>query len=195
MLGRTLSRPAAERGDRHVHTIGQEEISTVDRIPWLQAGEAIDWSEVRDEIQCSRCGYNLRGLDRPRCPECGLQFEWEDVFLPERRPHPYLYEHHQGDDRLRRFRKTLLGALRPIKFWRTMRITHLHRRGPLVTFAACAFAIVTAEAFVIALAGQTVRQLNDSGLPLGSATTSDLMATWPEAAMDLVIEPVIRALQ
>lgn len=24
-----------------------------------------------DDVLCLRCGYNLRGLDVPRCPECG----------------------------------------------------------------------------------------------------------------------------
>jgi len=27
---------------------------------------------------CRTCGYSLRGLDRPRCPECGTSFERND---------------------------------------------------------------------------------------------------------------------
>lgn len=27
---------------------------------------------------CTRCGYDLRGLPEPRCPECGLPFELSD---------------------------------------------------------------------------------------------------------------------
>jgi hypothetical protein len=26
------------------------------------------------EPRCAQCGYRLRGLDRPRCPECGTPF-------------------------------------------------------------------------------------------------------------------------
>jgi hypothetical protein len=29
----------------------------------------------RDESVCQRCGYSLRGLPQPRCPECGEPFE------------------------------------------------------------------------------------------------------------------------
>lgn len=25
------------------------------------------------DVQCPRCQYNLRGIDSPRCPECGLK--------------------------------------------------------------------------------------------------------------------------
>ncbi len=28
-------------------------------------------SSERDPVLCLRCGYNLRGLEVPRCPECG----------------------------------------------------------------------------------------------------------------------------
>ena len=30
---------------------------------------ALEYGQPR----CSRCGYSLRGLQSPRCPECGLQ--------------------------------------------------------------------------------------------------------------------------
>jgi hypothetical protein len=34
----------------------------------------------KDLSKCEHCGYMLRGLDRPRCPECGTPF---DLFPPE----------------------------------------------------------------------------------------------------------------
>jgi hypothetical protein len=32
---------------------------------------------------CARCGYDLRGLTEPRCPECGTPFEKADAQEPE----------------------------------------------------------------------------------------------------------------
>lgn len=31
------------------------------------------------DLHCPGCKYNLRGLTRSRCPECGLEFRWEDL--------------------------------------------------------------------------------------------------------------------
>jgi hypothetical protein len=41
-----------------------------------RAGLAEDWACDRD-VPCPRCGYNLRGLRTPRCPECGTVFRWQ----------------------------------------------------------------------------------------------------------------------
>ena len=61
-----------------------------------------DWQTLADEIHCPMCGYNLRGLAQPRCPECGHEFLWRDLLDPTRRRHPYLFEHHP-DHNLRSF--------------------------------------------------------------------------------------------
>ena len=44
--------------------------------PMLPAGLPEDWACDRD-VPCPRCGYNLRGLHTPRCPECGTVFRWQ----------------------------------------------------------------------------------------------------------------------
>ena len=62
---------------------------------------APNWQTVTDDVECFRCGYNLRGLAQPRCPECGLEFEWADLFDPARRRHPYLFEHQAQHGRQR----------------------------------------------------------------------------------------------
>ena len=40
------------------------------------AGLPSKWTFGRD-LPCPECHYNLRALDRPVCPECGLQFRWQ----------------------------------------------------------------------------------------------------------------------
>jgi hypothetical protein len=48
----------------------------------LVAGAVVLYRSLRfpsdDEPVCQRCGYSLRGLPEPRCPECGEPFERPD---------------------------------------------------------------------------------------------------------------------
>ena len=78
-----------------------------------------DWSALPDEILCPLCRYNLRGLVEPRCPECGYSFDWSEVLDPNRRLHPYLFEHHP-ERNVWSFFRTLVGGLRPWRFWSTL---------------------------------------------------------------------------
>jgi len=84
-----------------------------------EAGGPPDWSMIEHDILCPLCEYNLRGLNTPRCPECGYHFEWKEVLDPRRREHPYLFEHHP-ENAFWSFRKTALGALRPKRFWTSL---------------------------------------------------------------------------
>ena len=69
-----------------------------------------------EQLVCPLCDYNLRGLTEARCPECGYTFEWADLRDPARRKHKYLFEHHP-ERNVRSFLRTMLGGLRPRKFW------------------------------------------------------------------------------
>jgi hypothetical protein len=80
------------------------------------------------DIPCPLCGYNLRGLIEPRCPECGYAFDWPDVIDPTRQPHPYSFEHHP-ERNVRSFVRTYLAGLLPRRFFRRLRPTHpIHGR-------------------------------------------------------------------
>lgn len=46
----------------------------------LPAGLSADWRFERD-WPCPSCGYNLRMLREPRCPECGEIFRWQQLVL------------------------------------------------------------------------------------------------------------------
>jgi hypothetical protein len=71
------------------------------------------------DVPCPLCDYNLRGAAEPRCPECGYRFEWRDLLDPERRRHPYLFEHHPNRN-VWSFIRTVKGTLRPRTFWRRL---------------------------------------------------------------------------
>lgn len=36
-------------------------------------------SRIDFDVPCPECRYNLRGLTVPRCPECGEEFDWEEI--------------------------------------------------------------------------------------------------------------------
>lgn len=38
-------------------------------------------SETDEDLHCEECGYNLRGLSRRRCPECGCTFDVDELRL------------------------------------------------------------------------------------------------------------------
>lgn len=38
-----------------------------------------DWDAVPFDVGCARCGHDLRGLQAPVCPACGLAFDWSDA--------------------------------------------------------------------------------------------------------------------
>ena len=75
-----------------------------------------DRAPVDQDVPCPLCDYNLRGTTEPRCPECGYRFEWRDLLDPDRRRHPYLFEHHPRRN-VWSFWRTFAGALWPNQFW------------------------------------------------------------------------------
>jgi ribosomal protein L37E len=40
---------------------------------------APNWQLVPFDVGCARCGHDLRGLTEPKCPSCGLEFEWSQA--------------------------------------------------------------------------------------------------------------------
>src|SRR5687767_5317051 len=75
------------------------------------------------DLHCPLCEYNLRGLSEPRCPECGYQFQWEELRRSQGEKHPYLFEQH-ADRPAWAFWKTLVSGWRPRAFWRELQPAH-----------------------------------------------------------------------
>jgi hypothetical protein len=92
-----------------------------------------DWSALRDDVRCPLCDYDLRGLAEPRCPECGYRFVWADLTDPQRRLHPYLFEHHPRHN-VWSFVRTMAGALRPRRFWSSLKPSQRSRPRRLLVY-------------------------------------------------------------
>lgn len=88
-------------------------------------GSAPRWDAIDFDVTCARCGYNLRGLETPRCPECGLEFDWRSVLDAHFNRNPFLFEHNWRQRPIRSYLKTLWMTLRPRKFWSRL---SLHER-------------------------------------------------------------------
>lgn len=41
--------------------------------------DAPDWDRVPFDVQCARCGQDLRGQTEPVCPACALTFDWAEA--------------------------------------------------------------------------------------------------------------------
>ncbi len=97
----------------------------------FQPDGAPDWDAVTFDVLCSRCGYNLRTLTRPKCTECGLEFEWREVITAKANESDFLFEHQWRRQPIRSFVKTVWRSLRPRAFWSSVSIHQPVRPGVL----------------------------------------------------------------
>lgn len=116
---------------------------------------APDWNTINEEILCPLCDYNLRGLTEPRCPECGYTCDWAELLDPNRRRHPYLFEHHPERNVLS-FWQTTVGGLRPNRFW-----SALHPAQPSVARRLLLYWLCYTSFFLVALAGGMLATVHD----------------------------------
>jgi hypothetical protein len=119
---------------------------------------APDWDTLAVELHCPRCGYDLRRLPQPRCPECGLQFRWAELIAAtqERLQSP-LFEQQWRHRPVRSFFGTIGRAMLPWLLWRQTRLVVEPRVGPLLLLvlpalllhvAVCLSARFASDAFV-----------------------------------------------
>jgi hypothetical protein len=104
---------------------------------------APDWSTIFETISCPICDYDLRGLADPRCPECGRVFDWQDLLDPDRRRHPFLFEHHPNR-KAWSFARTAIAQWRPRRFWTSVRPAQPVRIKLLAVYSAIVLACVAA---------------------------------------------------
>jgi len=135
-----------------------------------------DWDTISHDVTCPLCGYNLRGLTEARCPECGSRFHWPDVIDPHKGLHPYLFEHHP-ERNCRSFAQTLVGTLRPARFWASLSPTQ-----PLRPRRMRIYWLLTALIAILALVGEATRSIVETWLDARYATagrfTPFSLAAW-----------------
>jgi hypothetical protein len=99
---------------------------------------------VNGSPSCPRCGYDLSGdvaswngdesylcPMEGRCSECGLEFEWADIFNPFRRRVAGFIEHEERGLYWAAWRTWLL-AMRPKRFWTVVKIEFEPRVGRML---------------------------------------------------------------
>ncbi len=99
------------------------------------ASDTPNWETLALELHCPRCGYDLRRLPQPRCPECGLQFQWAELIAAtERQLQSPLFEYQWRHRPVRSFFGTIGRAMLPWRLWPETRIALEPRLVPLLVF-------------------------------------------------------------
>lgn len=152
----------------------------------------IEEPSLVESPSCPRCGYDLsgaRGAWRERCPldgvcpECGLGYEWRDVFRPERLTPRWSFEHARAGP-MRSWLATAARTLRPARFWTRMRVESPVRTGRLVVLA---LGVVLATHVVIALLWGSIGYAQSrAGYPAG--WLGIIAEPW-DSALSLTINP------
>ena len=119
-----------------------------------------DWATLGRELACPLCGYNLRGLAEPRCPECGFAFGWAELLDENRDRHPWLFEHARRR-RGRAFVATYFRTCRPRWFWREVTPANPVHVGRLVVYWAITCLLLAAAA-VASVPGEAVGLARDT---------------------------------
>jgi hypothetical protein len=110
---------------------------------------APDWDSLTSEMHCPLCDYNLRGLQQPRCPECGFVFTWAELKRGQDETHPYLFEHHPKRN-IWSFWRTYWRDCFPQTFWIDLSPAQPVRTRRLVSYWLMA-SMVTLTAVIITL--------------------------------------------
>ena len=120
--------------------ISQSDASTPSAI------RAPDWESLESDLTCPRCDYNLRMLTLPRCPECGLTFDWQALIAAaERERECPIFEYQWRRRPIRSALYTVWLAVQPWWLWRLVKLEFDPRMGPLLVLTSLAFV----QAFLI----------------------------------------------
>lgn len=149
-------------------------------------------------LACPYCSYNLCGQIEPRCPECGYRYAWEDLHNPQRRIHPFLYEHHP-ERGFMSFWKSMFASWRPRAFWGQVSRLHTLNIGRLVRYLAftCAISVLIATAnaaLEVVTWGRRYQQNRQTGLQYwkavaeGRVSDSRALKVWTSLGPSVLLE-------
>ncbi len=86
-----------------------------------------------EDLCCTNCAYRLVGLTTNRCPECGEEFDWDNVCDAAISKSCMLFEFQWFADPLKSLAKTYwIGVTSPFRLWRTYPRSDTPRVTPLV---------------------------------------------------------------
>lgn len=105
----------------------------------LHDGQPV-WDAIDFDVRCARCDYELRLLPQPRCPECGLQFEWQRVLTSAATISDFLFEHNWRTRPVRSLATTVWRTFFPRRFWDSVSIHDRVCVGPLAALMLAAVA-------------------------------------------------------
>ncbi|MHA7811826.1 MAG: hypothetical protein ACX94C_00330 [Phycisphaerales bacterium] len=124
-------------------------------------GRVSDLMQERDQPICPKCGYDQSGeiatweAQCPVhgvCPECGLDFEWADIFDPDRIYLSWYIEHAtRKRSMLWRTPRTLAYLLIPNRFWRRLGVEREIRMARLWVWAGTLVAIFYAASVLMSI--------------------------------------------
>lgn len=125
---------------------------TLDRLEELFVGDQPNWDAIDFDLSCPRCAYNLRQLPGPRCPECGLEFDWRPLIRRHVDHATLLIEHAWRRRPAFSWLKTLGWTFAPGTIWRRVTLYDAVRPGPLLTFAVTSVLAILALTHALACA-------------------------------------------
>lgn len=99
----------------------------------MPKGESPTTEDIDRKVVCPRCGYDLRGVIQSWdvsspllgvCSECGLEFEWAELLSSKIRKPLWNIEYGKRLTIPWRAIGTLIKAIRPDRFWASLKMTH-----------------------------------------------------------------------
>jgi hypothetical protein len=149
---------------------------------------------------CPRCGYDVSGVVptwsdscplQGRCSECGLVYEWVDIFRPERIYPTWSFEHARSR-RVRALMQTTWRVFVPGRLWQEMRLAAPVRVRRLIALVALSLLLAHGAAVLVRLSLSWGELWKTSYTWTGSGTRVLITTFEWDALQSMVFWPYVR---